>query len=630
MTILDHWSHGIQETMTTAIPPSLKKGKKIIADYVKVLPETPGVYRMVGEKDVVLYIGKAKNLKKRVESYTHISRLPLRHQRMVSETKSMVFVTTETEVEALILEANLIKTLRPRYNILLKDDKFFSYIALSHHAFPRLMKHRGKRTPDKDYYGPYASSEQIDQSLIILQKIFGLRSCTDGYFNARNRPCLLYHIKRCTAPCVKHIDTTAYGTQVQHAKAFLGGQSGALQKTLAQDMTEASQQQQYEKAAVIRDQIRALSSLQAKQTVHTTLFTDADIFALYEEEGLWCIQIFLFRNGSHHGSLSLFPDHAQSLSVSELLDHFLLLFYEGKDIPPEIYLSHDFTQRPLIAQALKHQANHPVSITIPKRGPKMAFMNHALSNARDALQRHLSHRQSHHQNLRDLAGLLGIKTPLRRIEIYDNSHIQATNAIGAMVVANSEGFDKKAYRKFTIKDPTVFGDDYGMMQEVMGRRFSGSLTKDETQNPLPDLVIIDGGKGQISVVEKVFEDLGVDIPLLGIAKGPHRNAGNETFYMPHKDPMTFDDHPKIRHFLQRLRDEAHRFAIGFHRQKREKKALSSTLDDIPGVGPSRRRALLKHFGSLKAIKSASVRDLSLVHGISKELAQKIHDFFLGS
>lgn len=605
----------------------LENGGRIIAAYVRTLPSTPGVYRMQDEEGKVLYVGKAKNLKKRVESYTHLDRLSNRHKRMVSETARMEFVTTPTEVEALLLEANLIKSLNPRYNILLKDGKFFSYLVLTSHPFPRLTKHRGPRLPEHTYFGPYASAESVNQSLISLYKAFKIRACTDTYFASRKRPCLQYHIKRCWAPCVNLISQEDYQKSVSEAKAFLQGQSGVVQKRLAQRMTEASNRQDYEKAAVFRDQIRVLSSLQAQQTVNTTHIQDADIFGIAQEGEDICFQIFVFRQGSNHGSFSLFPQHTKDMPLDEILESFFSVFYEDKECPPFILLSRPFPTHILVAQALSERAGHKVSFVFPQRGPRVEIVRQAQVNAENSLARYLSHSATRRAILKDLGEILNCSHPLQRIEVYDNSHIQGTDAIGAMIAANADGFDKKSYRKFIIKNSQVWGDDFGMMREVLRRRFSGTLSQDKDTNPVPDLLIIDGGAGQVNAAQEVLDSLDLSIPILGIAKGPHRNAGQETFYRPHSSSFTLEHEPKVLYFLQRVRDEAHRFAIGFHRHKREKRATSSRLDSIPGVGPTRKKMLLKHFGSAKAVMDASVRDLALVEGISEALAQVIYDHF---
>jgi excinuclease ABC subunit C len=616
----------MDDTLSPAplILSSLERGIQVIKEHVLTLPSSPGVYRMIGRGGDVLYVGKAKNLKKRVESYTHGSRLSVRHKRMVAETYTMAFVTTHTEIEALLLEANLIKNLNTRYNILLKDGKFFSYITLTDHPFPRLTKHRGKRNTQDTYYGPYASAETIKESLVSLWKAFKLRSCTDTYFNTRKRPCLQYHIKQCSGPCVGLIDPETYKQQAQEAHAFLNGKSGEVQHRLGEKMAQASEAMEYEKAAVYRDQIRALSALQSQQTIHTVHLEDVDVFGMEQKGDEVCIQVFMFRAGSHHGNFSIFPSHVQGMDIPEILESFLPLFYADKECPREILTSHSFANHRLVAQALSEQEGHRVSISTPKKGPRLDFIRHACQNAQEALERKLMHQQSQKEAILQLQRLLGLETPLKRIEVYDNSHIQGKDAIGAMIVVSPQGFEKKAYRKFTIKNPKVWGNDYGMMQEVIERRFAGSLKEDTT---LPDLLLIDGGPGQVSVVTEALKTLQLPLPVLGIAKGPQRNAGKETFYYKDHGPFTLEHNAKLLYFLQRIRDEAHRFAIGFHRQKREKRSVESKIDSIPGVGAKRKKALLKHFGSPKGIMDAGVKDLALADGISPALALTIYTHF---
>lgn len=609
------------------LTPSLDKGIVIIEEHVKTLPIGPGVYRMLNHKGDILYIGKAKNLKKRVVSYTQPQRLTNRLKRMVSETTSMEFVTTHTEIEALLLEANLIKTLGPKYNILLRDGKFFSYITLTNHVYPRLTKHRGPRDPLDRYYGPYASAETVRTSLVSLWKAFKLRSCSDTYFSTRTRPCLQYHIKQCSAPCVKLIDHLSYKQSVEEADAFLKGKSAEVQQRLADKMGAASDDLDFEKAAGYRDQIRSLSSLQSQQTINTTYLDDADVFGIAFESDQVCIQVFIFRNGSHYGNFSLFPSHVADMEISEFIESFLLLFYTDKECPREVLISHDFEGHALVTEALTQHAGHKVTLSVPKRGPRMDFIHHACQNAKEAILRKLMHAHSQKEALIALQTQLELAHFPQRIEVYDNSHIQGSDAIGAMIVVGPQGFDKKSYRKFIIKNPKVFGDDYGMMKEVMTRRFSGSLKASEDENPLPDILLIDGGPGQISVVLQILKNLGIDIPILGIAKGIDRNAGKETFYRPHHSPFTLEHNPKLLYFLQRIRDEAHRFAIGFHRKKREKRSIESGLDSIPGVGAKRKKELLKHFGSPKAVMNAGTKDLALVKGISDALAQHIYHHF---
>ncbi len=610
---------------------SLERGISIIATHVKSLTSSPGVYRMINHQEEVLYIGKAKNLKKRVHSYTHAHRLPNRLQRMISETHTMEFITTHTEVEALLLEANLIKRFKPRYNILLKDNKFFSYLLLTKHEWPRLMKHRGAKTLPGTYYGPFASTYAVNNTLTTMYRIFKLRSCGDSFFASRKRPCLQYHIKRCTAPCTRYINTSDYGELVNQAKSFLEGRSHELQQQLSQRMQEESENQNYEKAAHYRDQIRALTQIQVQQNINTTLKSDTDVIAIAYHGETVCIQIFFFRHGSNFGSHSFFPEHTKDLPLEEILSSFLTIFYQDTLPPQEILLSHPLNEQSLVEDALSITAQRKVNISLPKRGQKAKLLNQALENAEDALARHLSANQSQLRILNEVADIFELPNMPQRIEVYDNSHIQGTNAIGAMIVAGTKGFDKASYRKFTIKlddqNAPVPGDDYGMMKEVMRRRFTGSLSQNQSRNPFPQLLLIDGGIGHLNAVYEVLENLNLSIPVVAIAKGPERNAGKETFYQPGRAPFSLEKHKTVLFYLQQLRDEAHRFAITFHRQKRAKTIERSMLDDIVGIGAHRKKTLLRHFGSTKEVARAGIEDLQSVKGISASLAQKIYDYF---
>ncbi len=610
---------------------SLERGISTIAAHVKSLTSSPGVYRMINRQEEVLYIGKAKNLKKRVHSYTHAHRLPNRLQRMVSETHTMEFITTHTEVEALLLEANLIKRFKPRYNILLKDNKFFSYLLLTKHEWPRLMKHRGAKTLPGTYYGPFASTYAVNNTLTTMYRIFKLRSCGDSFFASRKRPCLQYHIKRCTAPCTNYINTSDYAELVNQAKSFLEGKSHELQQQLSQRMHEESENQNYEKAAHYRDQIRALTQIQVQQNINTTLKSDTDVIAIAYHGETVCIQIFFFRHGSNFGSHSFFPEHTKDLPLEEILSSFLSIFYQDTLPPQEILLSHPLNEQSLIEEALSLTAQRKVNIIFPKQGQKAKLLNQALENAEDALARHLSANQSQLRILNELADIFELPNMPQRIEVYDNSHIQGTNAIGAMIVAGTKGFDKASYRKFTIKlddeNAPVPGDDYGMMKEVMRRRFAGSLSQNQDRNPFPQLLLIDGGIGHLNAVYEVLENLNLSIPVVAIAKGPERNAGKETFYQPGRAPFSLEKHKTVLFYLQQLRDEAHRFAITFHRQKRAKTIERSMLDDIVGIGAHRKKTLLRHFGSTKEVARAGIEDLQSVKGISASLAQKIYDYF---
>jgi excinuclease ABC subunit C len=610
---------------------SLEKGVLIINKYVQTLPSSPGVYRMINSRDEVLYVGKAKNLRKRVVSYTHTDRLPLRLQRMVAETMRMEFVTTHTEVESLLLEANLIKKLLPRYNILMRDSKSFSFIRITgDHLYPLLTKHRGARNVPGDYYGPFASGEAVNTTLTTLHRAFLLRSCPDGVFASRKRPCLQYQIKRCSAPCVGYISHDDYQKLVQEARDFLGGKSSQIQKQLAKSMEKASEAQAYERAAIYRDRIRAITAIQARQTINTNILKDADIFAVYSSGGKTCIQLFLFRNGSNYGAYASFPSHGTDIPPEEVLEAYLAQFYADAQPPHEILLNMRLPNLKLMGEALSQKAGARVHIIIPQLGPKVELVQHAFVNAKESLERHMAERTSQEALLRAFMETFDLPMFPQRIEVYDNSHIQGAFPVGAMVVAGAEGFIKNAYRKFNIRSQDLSpGDDYGMLREVLMRRFAKALAqdKDDTQQ-WPDVVLIDGGKGQLSTAESTFADLGIsDVQLIAIGKGPDRHAGRETFYLPGKNPFQLPPNHQVLYYLQRLRDEAHRFVIGAHRTRRVKAISLSNLDHIPGVGASRKRALLQHFGSAKAVEGAGLKDLEKVQGIHKSLAKKIYDYF---
>jgi len=612
---------------------SLEKGVSLIKKYVQTLPLSPGVYRMINGRDEVLYVGKAKSLKKRVVSYTLPDRLPIRLQRMIAETSRMEFVTTHTEVEALLLEVNLIKKLMPRYNILMRDSKSFAYIRLDEgHPYPLLTKHRGARNLPGEYYGPFASAEAVNTTLTALHRAFLLRSCPDKVFASRKRPCLQYQIKRCSAPCVNYIAHEDYQKLVQETREFLAGKSHKIQKNLAANMEKASVAREYEKAAIYRDRIRALTAIQARQMIHTTILKDADIFAVYALGGKTCIQLFLFRNGSNYGAYASFPSHGEDVPSEEVLEAYIAQFYEDAQPPREILVNIALPNLKLMEAALSQKAGGRVYVRVPKSGSKADLVHHALDNARESLERHLAEKASQEELLRSFMETFDLPTYPHRIEVYDNSHTQGALAVGAMIVAGPEGFIKNAYRKFNIRSTELSpGDDYGMLREVLTRRFSKALAhdKDDTSQ-WPEVILIDGGKGQLSTAEATFADLGIsDIQLIAIAKGPDRNAGRETFYMPGKAPFQLPPTHKVLYYLQRLRDEAHRFAIGAHRKRRIKAISVSKLDEVPSVGAARKRALLQHFGSTKAVEGAGLKDLENVQGVSKNLAKKIYDYFHG-
>jgi len=612
---------------------SLDRGAELIRGYVKTLPEKPGVYRMLNEKGDVLYVGKARALKKRVVTYSHVMKLPNRLKRMVSETMSMEFITTNSEVEALLLESNLIKKLQPRFNILLRDDKSFPYILLtSDHDFPQVKKHRGTRSPGGEYFGPFANASAVNHTIDLLQRIFKLRNCSDSYFAARKRPCLQYHIKRCTAPCVARISTEDYAHNVGQARAFLTGQSRALQEDFKAKMEAASEAMDYERAAEFRDKILSLSSVQSHQDINVEGLKDADVVAFYQREGKTCIQIFFFRGGQNFGNRAYFPRHDSDVTPATIMANFLAQFYEGKPIPPDIMVGQMPAERELIEEALaaREKSGRKISINTPQRGQRKRLLDFATKNAKEALERHLLERKGERELLEGVQSLFGMEAMPERVEIYDNSHISGTNMVGAMVVAGVEGFRKAAYRKFNIRIAEK-ADDYGMMREVMQRRFGRALKEevDKDSDEWPDVLLIDGGLGQFNAVKEVLTEMGVwdDLTVVSIAKGPDRNAGREQFFMDGRDPFQLPVNDAVLHYLQRLRDEAHRFAIGAHRKRRAMDITKNPLDEIAGIGAARKKALLHHFGSAKAIKSAGVEDLLKVEGISRAQAEKIFAFF---
>src|SRR5580698_291546 len=618
----------------TSETPALK-GAERIAAYLKTLPDQPGVYRMLNAAGDVLYVGKAKSLKKRVASYArggvHTDRLT----RMVAETAEMLFVTTASEIEALLLESNLIKQLKPRYNVSYRDDKSFPNILLREdHAFPQLLKHRGAKSIKGIYFGPFASAGAVTRTLNTLQRAFLLRSCSDSVFASRTRPCLLFQIKRCSAPCVGRVDETGYRELVEETESFLNGKSRVVQDELIREMTLASEALDFENAARLRDRLKAMSQIQSSQGVNPSTFIEADLFAAYSEGGHTCIQVFFFRAGQNWGNRPYFPRHAPDMELPEILESFIGQFYDERTAPRLLLTSEELPDKALLADALTLRADMKVEISMPQRGEKREIMDRALTNAREQLGRRMAENSAQAQLLSGVAEAFGMDAPPQRIEVYDNSHIQGAHAIGAFIVAGPDGFEKGQYRKFNIKTTDLTpGDDYAMMREVLTRRF-GRLIKDESEQVVdskwrrPDLVLIDGGPGQLSVACQVFADLGVeDIDLVAISKGPDRDAGREHFYLPGKDPFRLDLKSPVLYYLQRLRDEALRFAIGSHRKKRAKAIGANPLDEIAGVGASRKRALLQHFGSARAAASANLTDLQSVEGVSETLAKKIFDFF---
>jgi len=581
----------------------------------------------------VLYVGKARTLKSRVTSYTQVARLPKRLQRMVSQTRSMTIVTTRTEAEALLLEAQLIKRFRPAYNVLLRDDKSFPFIMLREdHAFPRVQKHRGaRRVKAAHYYGPFASAGSVTRTLNALQKLFLLRSCSDSFFANRSRPCLLYQIKRCSAPCVGRIGEQQYGELVGEAKEFLAGKSTGVQSRLSRSMAEAAERQDYELAAVYRDRLRALTYIQGSQTVHAEGLGDADVFALACKAGAVSIQAFFIRGGQNWGHRAFFPAHTSDVPEAEVLSSFLVQFYDDMPPPRRILLDRDLPDRELMEEALCERAGRKVAIERPHRGSRRRLIDQATRNAEEALDRRMAETSSQTKVLRELADTFELAEVPKRIEVYDNSHIMGTDATGAMIVAGPEGFRKNSYRKFNIKRlETRPGDDFAMMREVLERRFARLEKEDPDRQggEWPDLLVIDGGKGQLTAVCEVIESMGVhDVPVVAVSKGPDRNAGRETFHLPGARELTLPPNSALLFYLQRLRDEAHRFAIGTHRAKRAKSLTTSTLDEVPGIGPNRKRALLMHFGTARAVKGAALDDLEKTPGISKAMARQLYDYF---
>ncbi|MCF6320868.1 MAG: excinuclease ABC subunit UvrC [Rhizobiaceae bacterium] len=625
-----------------------KTGLELIADFVTRLPNSPGVYRMFNEAQDVLYVGKARNLKKRVTSYTKMGGHTNRIARMIHETRTMEFVTTHTEIEALLLEANLIKRLRPRFNVLLRDDKSFPYIVFTDdHATPGVFKHRGARRKGREYFGPFASAGAVTRTINTMQKVFLVRTCSNGVFEGRSRPCLLHQIKRCSAPCTGEISSGDYENLVTQSKRFLAGKSNVIKEKLSGEMDKASKALDFESAALYRDRLSALSHVQSHQGINPRTLKEADVFAIEQKGGMNCVQVFFFRTGQNWGNHAYFPRADKSFETASVLKSFLTQFYDNKPCPKQILLSHKIEEMDLISEALSTRAGHKVKVASPSRGEKRQLVEHALTNAKEALERKLAETSTQKKLLSGVAEAFGLKAPPRRIEVYDNSHIMGTNAVGAMIVAGREGFAKNQYRKFNIKSKDLVpGDDYGMMREVMERRFSRLLkehgerpddndssqedaSSTDTMTSWPDLLLIDGGLGQLNSVRQALEELGLDgkIPLVAIAKGPERDAGREKFFIPGKPSFILPPRDPVLYFVQRLRDEAHRFAIGSHRARRKKEMVKNPLDEIAGIGPFRKRTLLHHFGTAKAVSNAALRDLKAVEGISAQMAQLIYDHF---
>jgi excinuclease ABC subunit C len=660
---------------------SLAAGRAAILRYVKLAPSRPGVYRMIDARGDVLYVGKAKTIKKRIAAYARPTGLDTRIERMVAATRTLEFIVTRTETEALLLEANLIKRLRPRFNVVLRDDKSFPYIIISSdHWAPQILKHRGARTRPGHYYGPFASVWAVNRTVNALQRAFLLRSCSDPFFESRTRPCLLYQIKRCSAPCTKEIDFQDYAVLVREANEFLSGRSKRVKDELAAEMEKASAALDFERAAIYRDRLSALSAIQSHQGVNPRGVEEADVFAVHQQGGFSCVEVFFFRTGQNWGNRGYFPKADRSLGAGEVLTAFLAQFYDDKPPPRLILISHAIADRALLAQALSTKSGHKVEVLQPQRGEKKDLIEHALANAREALGRKLAETTSQQKLLRQLAETFGLPQVPRRIEVYDNSHIQGSNAVGAMIVAGAEGFRKSQYRKFNIRSADLTpGDDFAMMREVLERRFKRLLAEapreslpspvpgeafaapsgapgenpdvpkssgpsaalaalarllpqpemedEEADSPWPDLVLIDGGQGQLIAAREVLARLGVEVPLIAIAKGPDRDAGRETFFLPGRDSFKLPPRDPVLYFVERLRDEAHRFAVGSHRARRKRDLREAGLQEIAGIGPTRKRALLHYFGTLKSIERASVTDLMQVDGISAETARRIYEFF---
>jgi excinuclease ABC subunit C len=614
-------------------PERVETGREAILRAARTAPSGPGVYRMIDRKGEVLYVGKAKSVTKRVLSYArngHENRIA----RMIAATAAMEFVSTATETEALLLEANLIKRFRPRFNVLLRDDKSFPYIVLTRdHRAPQITKHRGARSRKGDYFGPFAAVGAVNRTIAALERAFLLRSCADAVYESRTRPCLLFQIKRCSAPCTGEISLPDYNRLVDEARAFLSGKSRAVQETLAKDMETASEAQQFERAAALRDRLAALASIQSQQGVHPRTVEQADVFACHQDGGVNCIEVFFIRNYQNWGDRAYYPRADKSLSPGAVLESFLAQFYEDKTSPPVVLLSHAIEERDLLAEALSARAGYRVEVAVPQRGERRALIDHALVNARGALGRRLAESSTQARLLRGVAEVFGLAQPPGRIEVYDNSHVGGSNPVGAMIVAGSEGFAKNQYRKFNIRsDDMTPGDDYAMMREVLRRRFRRLLEEGArdgaADSPWPDLVIVDGGAGQLQAAREALADLGIgDLPLVAIAKGADRDAGRETFHVADRAPFRLPPRDPVLYFIERLRDEAHRFAVGAHRARRKRDIASAGLQEIAGVGPARKRALLRHFGTLAAIERASLSDLEAVPGVNAATARAVYDYF---
>ncbi|SDT48183.1 Excinuclease ABC subunit C [Bradyrhizobium canariense] len=633
----------VPEEPTEAIAAGpLAVGHAAIENAVRLAPTSPGVYRMLNAASDVLYVGKAKNVRKRLSSYARVNApQPARILRMIAATVTVEIISTATETEALLLEANLIKQLRPRFNVQLRDDKSFPYILITgDHWAPQILKHRGAQSRPGRYFGPFASAGAVNRTITALQRAFLVRSCTDAFFESRTRPCLLYQIRRCAGPCTGEIDFPGYTELVREATEFLSGRSRSVKRELASEMEKASAELAFETAAVYRDRLAALSAIQSQQGINPRTVEEADVFAIHQEGGYSCVEVFFFRTGQNWGNRAYFPRAEKSFTPEEVLASFLAQFYDDKPPPKLVLLSHKIEEIELLADALSVKAGFKVEVSTPQRGEKKELVTHALTNAREALGRKLADTATQGRLLQGMVTTLGLPHPPKRIEVYDNSHIQGTNAVGAMIVAGPDGFIKNQYRKFNIRSEGLTpGDDYAMMREVLQRRFKRLVTPadgdaakakadDDSFPQWPDLVIIDGGRGQLNAVREIFESLGLtQVSLLAVAKGPDRDAGRETLFMPDREAIKLEPRDPVLYFIQRLRDEAHRFVIGSHRKLRKKDIREAGLQEIPGIGPSRKRALLHHFGTLKEIERASIADLGKVPGVSAESARKIFEFF---
>ena len=607
---------------------SFNKGKDLIRKKITLISKNPGVYRMLDKKNEILYVGKAKNLPNRLKNYISEKNLPIRTERMLSQTKNIEITTTSNESEALLLEANLIKKHKPKFNILLRDDKSFPYIFISkNEKWPQLIKHRGKKNREGHYFGPFASVGSANWTIKTLQKIFLLRVCDDSIFKKRQRPCILYQIKRCSAPCMGYVDPKSYKKLVDNSIKFISGKTRNIQKDLSKQMEAASNELDYEKAAVLRDRIKALTQIQSSQNINATNLSEADVIAAYKESGKSCVQIFFFRSKQNWGNQSFFPKHDPDEDLSKILSSFIMQFYENKNAPKLIIINKKINDQKLIERTLELRENKSISIKIARKGNELKISTMAEKNAKEALTRKVYETESNRNLFEELSNKFSLKSNINLIEVYDNSHIQGSNSVGALITFSSEGFIKKRYRKFNIKSENIKNDDYAMLKEVLFRRFSKVIKDTENTLSLPDLVLIDGGKGQYSVARKTINELGLyDIPIIAIAKGKFRNSGNETFFFENKT-FKFSRNDPILFFLQRLRDEAHRFAVSAHRDKRIKGMKKSLLDQIGGIGKIRKKTLLNHFGSARAVESASLDELKSIDGIKLSIAKKIHNFF---